>query len=235
MKIRASMPRRISLLSTCVFLFFFCFCVGQILLFAGVDWVEHAHTYTKLEYLVPSAAIWYVAALGFLAIAFFLRVHTFRISFYMFMAVCIMIFVGGAWIIPALENHTLKDTMFAPATPMFWLCACFIFVGYVDEIWELIKKLLFPVACLFLLLTLMELINFHIMVGGIIQAKRIGASAPLTYFQNALWLFAIYLSISDEGILKHGKIVLGSSVLLALMSILFRSRSLIVQTLILLL
>ncbi len=177
MKIRVAIPKRISLLSTCVFLFFFCFCVSQILLFAGADWVEHAHTYSKLEYLVPSAALWCVAALGFLATAFFLRIRTFHISFYMFMAVSIMIFAGGAWVLPALENHTLKDTMFAPATPIFWLCACFVFVGYVDEIWDIIKALLFPVGCLFLVLSLVELIGFHVMVGGIIQAKRIGSSA----------------------------------------------------------
>ena len=235
MKIRLASVYRISLSTACVFLFFACFIISHILMYAVMEWEEYAYSFIKLEYQSASVAIFTVAALGFLAMAFFLRARNLRVSLPMFFLVGLLIVEGIWWAVAALEENTPKDILLSPATPAFLMCAGFFFVGYVDDVWEPFKRLLLPIACLYLLMSLVELINFHIMVGGIISAKRIAASSTLYCFIYAFWLLAACVTVSDDSILKYGKIVLGAAVLLALMSVLFRSRSWIIQALVLLL
>lgn len=235
MKIRLATTQRISLTSACIFLFYACFILYHVLLYVGVEWKELAYSFVKLEYQSAASAVFCVVALGFLSVAFFLRAQKFRVSLLMFLAAGALIVEGIWWAATALEGHTPKDILLAPATPAYLMCAGFLFVGYIDELWDTFYRLLLFACCVFLIMCLAELISFHIMVRGIISAKRIAASGALYYFIYAFWLLAAYVLVSDYGILQQGKLVLGLSVILALVSVIFRSRSWIIQALILLL
>lgn len=114
--------------------------------------------------------------------------------------------------------------------PTFMILCTIIFVGYNDEFWPIIKKIIFWLSIIFIFLSIIEALRAYLMFGF---SYRITSSAPMYFFQAGFYSLYGVILLSDEW-KKNKKILILILLLCAFFnSAIIQSRSWFLQVIIL--
>lgn len=146
---------------------------------------------------------------------------------------CLMLFMlVFFWFMEAVISSNFQAMVYSVTSPLVYLTAISMFIGFSDYGFDCFAKLCLPISCILIALSIISYFLFLLKF----PVGLLADSSALTYYVNGFWLFAISMVYRETHHIKGNRILTWIVlILLVALAVLFNSRGWVIQSFLLLL